>query len=207
MPRDKTENHEKIIAAAYDEFLEYGFKDASMRRIAAACDMSASGLYKHFPSKEEMFAALVDPAYSELIEIYKASMNEEMDNLEDCSPQMLWENSGETQWIIRYIYKHYNAFKLLVCRSQGTRYENYVHDIALLEEQITYKYLNKLKKLGVGVKMIPKKEFHLFATMNINAIFQVVEHDFSEREAMSYAKHLDKYSVAGCKRLLGITSE
>ena len=23
MPRDKTENHEKILAAAYDEFLEY----------------------------------------------------------------------------------------------------------------------------------------------------------------------------------------
>ena len=46
MPRDKTENHEKILAAAYDEFLEYGFNDASMRRIADACEMSASGLYK-----------------------------------------------------------------------------------------------------------------------------------------------------------------
>ena len=51
MPRDKTENHEKIIESAFAEFLEYGFKDVSMRRIAEACGMSASGLYKHFPSK------------------------------------------------------------------------------------------------------------------------------------------------------------
>ncbi len=66
MSKDKTENHEKIIVAAYEEFLTYGFNDASIRRIADACGMSASGLYKHFPSKEEMFAALVEPAYEGL---------------------------------------------------------------------------------------------------------------------------------------------
>lgn len=59
MPKDKTENHEKIISSARKEFMTYSFKDASMRRIAADAGMSASGLYKHFPSKEDMFAALV----------------------------------------------------------------------------------------------------------------------------------------------------
>ena len=52
MPRDKTESHEKIVAAAFKEFLDYGFREASMRRIASACGMSASGLYKFFSSKE-----------------------------------------------------------------------------------------------------------------------------------------------------------
>ena len=50
MPIDKTANHEKIVAAAKKEFLTFGFTDASMRRIAAAAGMSASGLYKHFAS-------------------------------------------------------------------------------------------------------------------------------------------------------------
>lgn len=35
MPKDKTEAHEKIIAAAVREFTEYGYENASMRRIAA----------------------------------------------------------------------------------------------------------------------------------------------------------------------------
>ncbi|MBQ7724319.1 MAG: helix-turn-helix transcriptional regulator, partial [Lachnospiraceae bacterium] len=70
MPRDKTENHEKIIDAAYKEFLEYGFRDASMRRIASASGMSAAGLYKHFPGKEDMFAALVDPVIKEFMSLY-----------------------------------------------------------------------------------------------------------------------------------------
>ena len=39
MPKDKIENHEKIIAAAKKEFMIYGFKDASMRRIASDSGM------------------------------------------------------------------------------------------------------------------------------------------------------------------------
>mgnify|MGYP000895255214 FL=1 len=52
MPKDKTENHKKIIAAAQKEFIAHGFKNASLRRIASEAGMSASGLYKHFSSKE-----------------------------------------------------------------------------------------------------------------------------------------------------------
>ena len=71
MVRDKTGHHEQIIAAARDEFMTYGFADASMRRIASAAGMSAAGLYKHFPSKEEMFAALVEPACQGLMALYR----------------------------------------------------------------------------------------------------------------------------------------
>ncbi len=202
MPRDKTENHEKILAAAYDEFLEYGFNDASMRRIAAACGMSASGLYKHFPSKEEMFSALVEPAYAGLKEQYFEVMDQELDSVDESFIDNLWEDNADTVWIIKYIYKHFNAFKLLVCRSQGTRYEDYVHELAVMEENSTQKYINKMKKFGINLKMIPKKEYHLFVTSNINAIFETVVHDFTEKEALSYARHLDKFSVAGWKKLM-----
>ena len=70
MARDKELHHGKIIEAAMAEFLEHGFKDASMRRIASAAGMSASGLYKHFASKEEMFSALVEPSYQGLLSFY-----------------------------------------------------------------------------------------------------------------------------------------
>ncbi len=202
MPRDKTENHEKILTAAYDEFLKYGFNDASMRRIAAACGMSASGLYKHFPSKEEMFSALVEPAYDGLKKEYFEVMDRELDSVDENFIDNLWDENADTVWIIRYIYKHFNAFKLLVCRSQGTRYENYVHELAVMEEESTRKYIKKMKSMGINLKMIPKKEYHLFVTTNINAIFQTVTHDFTEKEAVSYARHMDAFYVAGWKKLM-----
>ena len=76
MPKDKSENHEKIIEEAKKEFLQYGFKDASMRRIANACKMSVAGLYKHFPSKEEMFSFLVQP----IVDLFFQSYNNATDN-------------------------------------------------------------------------------------------------------------------------------
>ena len=60
MPRDKTVNHEKIMDAAYREFLEYGFQDASMRRIASECGMSASGLYKHYNNNVIIYTVSVN---------------------------------------------------------------------------------------------------------------------------------------------------
>ena len=48
MPRDKTESHKRIIEAAKKEFLEYGYGDASLRRIAADAGKQVGGLYKHF---------------------------------------------------------------------------------------------------------------------------------------------------------------
>ena len=72
MPRDKTEAHEKIIAAAVREFMIYGFENASMRRIAAEVGLTVGALYRHFPNKEEMFAALVEPTIDELMAKYQA---------------------------------------------------------------------------------------------------------------------------------------
>ncbi|MCR5595968.1 MAG: TetR/AcrR family transcriptional regulator [Lachnospiraceae bacterium] len=202
MPRDKSKNHEKIINAAYEEFLEYGFKDASMRRIAAACDMSASGLYKHFPSKEDMFAALVGPAYEGMIKEFFSMMDDEIAGIDKTFEKDMWKYNEETVWILKYVYKHIKAFKLLVCRSQGTRYENYIHELAVLEEESTHKFISKMEEVGIEVHMLPDKEYHLFITTNISAIFQPVEHDFTEEEALSYGKHLDSFYEYGWRHLM-----
>lgn len=190
MPKDKTLNHQKIVAAAKKEFLEHGFIDASMRRIAAACDMSASGLYKHFTSKEEMFAALVDPVLEGFRELYRKS-----------------EESGKSSdipTVMRYIYDNLDAFKLIVRHSQGTRYENYLHDFALLEERSSLAYLQALKANGARIREVEPQEFHLLVTVNVNAIFQPVEHDLTREEALHYATTLETFFLYSWRRLFGL---
>ena len=66
MPRDKSLSHEKIIRAAMDEFSEFGYDKASMRRIGQRCGLTAAALYRHFDSKESMFEALVEPAVTDM---------------------------------------------------------------------------------------------------------------------------------------------
>ncbi len=204
MPRDKSENHEKIVAAALCEFLEYGFREASMRRIATACGMSASGLYKHFPSKEDMFAALTDPAVNGFFELYHKIETEYNTGLEADVPEIRWEQQQGVPRVMMYIYDHLDEFKLIICKAQGTRYENFTHDVSELEEKVTLNYMEKLREKGEKLNEVDPKEFHLLVTASTEAIFQAVIHDFSREEALHYAKTLEKFFMPAWKALFGV---
>ena len=187
MPRDKTENHEKLVKAAFDEFKRYGFEDASMRRIATACGMSVSGLYKHFPGKDEMFASLVRPALDGLMNLYHQIEKEYFDDLYHTGKADVSNSKGELVRAMEFIYDHYDEFELIICKSKGSVYENFKHDIAILEEKVTLRYMEEIRKSGIHVKEINQKEFHLLVTACIEALFQTVTHGFSREEAIHFA--------------------
>ena len=52
MPRDKTANHIKIMAAAKDEFMDFGFEKSSMRGISKRCYAHASRAIIHTGKRE-----------------------------------------------------------------------------------------------------------------------------------------------------------
>ncbi|MBQ8966502.1 helix-turn-helix domain-containing protein [Ruminococcus sp.] len=205
MPRDKRETHEKMIPAAMAEFLEYGFEKASMRRIAASLDMTAAALYRHFDSKEAMFAALVEPVVTEFTDIFKKLSAQEFADIETEGNANVWQGeSDDSRWVMRFIYEHFDVFTLLVCKSQGTRYESFVHDVAVMEERTTMRYFEALRSKGVVINEIDPEEFHVLVSTNVGAIFEAVRHGFSEEKAMHYAVTLDRFFTAAWKDLIGI---
>lgn len=57
--RASAEKHEQIFQAAVEEFLEKGFREASMDSISARAGASKRTVYKHFESKENLFRELI----------------------------------------------------------------------------------------------------------------------------------------------------
>ena len=103
-----------------------------------------------------------------------------------------------------YIYDHFDSFKLIICKSRGTRYENFAENLIEIEENATVEYFKILKDRGVSINDIPRKEIHLLVTCTINAMFETVIHDFEREEAMSYCKNMDKFFKGGWKNLMGL---
>ncbi|MCR4896443.1 MAG: TetR/AcrR family transcriptional regulator [Lachnospiraceae bacterium] len=204
MPRDKTESHNRIIDAARKEFLEYGFADASLRRIAAGAGIQVSGLYKHFSSKEEMFASLVDPAIEGLMERYRQIESSYFAGIEQRDPGDQWTDQREMVQLMEYIYDHQDAFRLIICNSRGTRYAEFTHELAVLEEEVTLRYMQELKKGGHPVREVDEREFHLLVTASLEAVFQAVIHDFDKKEAMHYAETLEQFYLPAWKALFGL---
>lgn len=54
------EKRDAILDAALECFIERGFAGASLSRIAHAADVSTATLYRHFPSKDELFAQIIE---------------------------------------------------------------------------------------------------------------------------------------------------
>jgi AcrR family transcriptional regulator len=59
--RDAERNLGRILVAARDVFAEHGY-EASMEQIAARAEVGIGTLYRRFPNKADLFAAVVDAA-------------------------------------------------------------------------------------------------------------------------------------------------
>jgi TetR/AcrR family transcriptional regulator len=66
MPRvtveKKAENRERLLAAAADQFARLGLSGANINEISLAAGLAKGTVYNHFPSKEELFLAVVEEA-------------------------------------------------------------------------------------------------------------------------------------------------
>lgn len=60
---------EAIVLAAIAEFRDHGFEVTSMDRIAARAEVSKRTVYNHFPSKEELFAEILQRLWCRIGEI------------------------------------------------------------------------------------------------------------------------------------------
>lgn len=70
-PVKKTDKDAQIILAATEEFLSKGLDAASMHNIAEKAEVSKRTLYKYYPSKEELYNALINVILNKIERTYE----------------------------------------------------------------------------------------------------------------------------------------
>ena len=200
MPRDKTATHIKIMAAAQDEFLEFGYEKASMRSIADRCSMTAAGVYRHCRDKEDLFDQLVSPWIERLKEWqgghvgrYQKAFNEESVSWQDSWVDMMRE----------VVYPHMEEYHLLFAKAGGSRYGNYLHDMIEQSQERFWSYLPQIRAKGYPVWDIQLREFHLLLTAYMTALFEPVIHNYPQEEAAASLEVVEAFFLPGWKKLMG----
>lgn len=201
MPRDKKESHEKVIKAALEEFVEFGYEKASMRRIGRKCGMTAAGLYRHFASKEAMFEALVKPAVVALEQWMEEHIERSLNTLHNRNED-LW-GSTEINMMRDVVYPRMAEFRLLLNCAKGSRYETFLHDLVTEHQKKFENYLPLLKEQGYKVKDISSNEMHLLLTAYTSALFEPVIHDYSQEEALRCLDTVEAFFIPGWKQMMG----
>lgn len=122
---------QKILYFAKQEFLNYGFKDASLRNIAAV-----AGMYKN-----ALFEAIVNPVCDEVEDIFEELSASYYDS-DTIIGDITFQNSlDDLHFVYDFIYKNFDVLRLLVVRADGSSRFDFVHIIVVQEVKHTLAYL------------------------------------------------------------------
>ncbi len=195
---------ERILAAAKAEFLEKGFKSASLRNIVKNAGVTTGALYGYYAGKEELFAAITGEVYDHLMSRYKAALRA----FADLAPQEQLRHMGEAgrdcmEELLLYMYDHKTESRLILQCAQGTRCENLMDELVELELDATKKYREVLRGLGRSVPETDPRLEHILVTGMMNAYFEMVIHDMPLDDAMMYLQELNDFYTAGWQKIMG----
>ena len=201
MPRDKTANHIRLMTAARQEFLDYGFEKASMRSIGERCGLTAAGIYRHCRDKENLFEQLVMPCVQRIDEWLAAHVARYVDMVQN-GHSVTWRDS-EIDMMREIVYPNMRDYQLLLSKSQGTKYENWLHDLTQRHQQELMNYFPMLRAEGYAVRDIDPKELHLLLTAYTTALFEPVIHNYTQEEALRCLETVEAFFLPGWKNLMG----
>ncbi len=197
----------QILFAAKTEFLKKGFRNASMRSIAASVGVTTGAIYRYYSNKEALFDALVShPAeefFNEYMTYSENFSRQELDEQLTTIPQ-LSEPKGEIEKLMEYIYKHYDAFKLIACCSEGTEYENYADRLTEIETKSGTVMIDLLNKEGRMKVDMDSTLVHIISNTIFTGIFEIISHDDNASDAKKHINALYDFYTAGWHEILGI---
>lgn len=204
MEKQESVTLEKIQQIAIAEFLDKGFRGASLRQIVRNAGVTTGAFYGYFSCKEALFASIVEPHA-------KALMNRFVDAQLSFSalpssekPQHVGVESGEyIDWMVDYVYEHKDPVKILFSCAEGTSYDNFIHNMVEIEEEATLNYLDILRQMGKDIPTLDKSLCHIIASTMFDSIFEIVIHDIPYDEAKRNIKLLRDFYSAGWQRLMG----
>ena len=191
--------YEAVLACAKKEFLEKGYKDASLRVIAQAAGTSTGSIYTRFKDKAGLFDAIVGPAADQLKDMF-VEIQENFHSLDDSTQEAeMGEYTSRHQMeMLEYIYDHFDEFRLLLDCSDGTRFSGFVDELVDIEVEYTYKYMEVINCESVKSGVVTEDFIHIIVTAYFNGMFEVVRHNMSRDDARKYIRLLNRYHMQGC---------
>ena len=202
MPAESTLT--RIHQAAKAEFLEKGFRGASLRNIVKSVGMTTGAFYGYYKSKEELFEALVGEPHDYLIGRFKDAQREFAQLPHEQQPEVMGDISGLCMYdMLHYAYAHLEECKLILCCSEGTRFSGLIDEMVEIVVESTHTYLAVLNELGRPSPKIDPKLEHILITGMFHTFFELVIHEMPLRDAENYIREMRAFYTAGWMKIMG----
>lgn len=198
---------EKLMEQALMEFRSRGYMDASLRTIAERAGTSPRAVYTRYGDKEGLFGALVSEQAETLKALFRSDMETYHAKPVDVQKQLFHDEAFDMEYqgylhtIIDYIYDNWDAFKLIICGSEGTRFAGFVDEIVEIEEHYTLLYIEHTGNDVIRSGRAAPRLIHLLCSSFVHGFFEFVRHDMPKNEALTYISQLQTFFSCGWDHL------
>jgi len=186
------------------EFMEMGYQEASLRVIAAKAETTTGSIYTRFRDKEGLFHALVDSTVDELI-LWMREGNEafadrpageQRETVFTYRPE-IWEQ------LVDFIYAHWEVFRLLARCTDIDCYEDMLNRMIDIEGAYALRYLEATGNDALESGRLTPMMLHMLSNAYYSGLFEIVRHDMTKDDAMTYVSQLRRFFTRGWADLLG----
>ena len=198
-----SKTQEKILEIGKKEFLDKGFKEASLNEIVEKAGFTKGAFYGYYPTKESLFDSLVFEVINEFNEKFKKAKDDHFNLiLQNKASKTINLSTDYLKYFVNYVYDHFDVFKLILCCSNGTKYNNYIHDLVVQDIIWTEEFFKILKAKNKIRGNISKELHHMIISAYFTAAFETVVHDMKREEDIQYIEELATFFNAGWKSLI-----
>ena len=192
-----------IVYTAKQEFLRYGFKDASLRRIASAIGMTTGAIYTHFKGKQALFDAVVAPVIEKVGSVF-TELSKSYYSDDSILQGITYEKTIKDLTVVYdFIYGNFDLFRILLLGADGSSHSDFVHVLVNHEVNHTLRYLERLDIGGDGGIHLDNMIIHTISEGYINALLEPVRHDMSKDKALGNLDFIVTFYTGGWLNVFG----
>ena len=193
----------KILMSARKEFFKKGFKEASMRTIAGKSGVGLSNIYNYFKNKDDILNEVLSP----LIMAFERIMKEH-NKPEYISTDIFTSEKYQLENINRFvglITRYRKELDLLLFKSHGSRFENFMDEYSDKHTRLGLQYLHKMKEKYPKINTDISAFFiHTMSSWWLSIIGEIVSHELSAEEIEKFVSEYMAFGTAGWKKLMEV---
>lgn len=188
----------KIVASAIAEFMDKGYQETSLRKIAEKAEVTVGALYTRYKTKDNLFCSLLEPLTTEIESAFQIVKNDYYaDQPKDLVDHLNISMRKESDLILHLIFDRYDMAVMLLCRSNGSSLEHFFDEIVDKKVCESVCYFEKIQ-----VKAMDKKLLRVLIATQFHSYYQIISNGYDADEARRCIEASMQYHFGGWTTLL-----
>jgi len=180
---EELQTKQKLLESAKADFLEHGFKNASLRRICKNAGVTTGALYFFFKGKEDIFEAVISEPLAMFEKMFERLVNTEFTDAK------AFDKTEEE--MMRFLLRYRSEVMMILDKSEGTKYEGFKAAYLQTLESVFTRFF---------MKYLPAPDpqlIHVVTAMRFYGYLEILYGGHNEDEAIDLAKTVGIYADAG----------